>query len=167
MIYCSEPPRRTCRQPVRTPEQLEAKKENVSKGMKAWHEGNRLWKNMLPMEQYCSTYGKGLKDADVAKMLAERQQDDPNFKPLGDHWDLSDGGTSMVLASMCIKEDPKQSYADLALRLAKLKCLTFASAAYAVTILRNGGLLGYYDDFHGFHPWKPGIPVILNPYKGS
>ena len=65
------------------------------------------------------------------------------------------GNRSFALISMCIKDNLNQSIDELALRVAKQKSVSPASAMQVLLDLKERGLLGYYDDktLH-FIKWK-------------
>lgn len=57
-----------------------------------------------------------------------------------------EGNRTFALISMCIKEDPDQSMHQLALRLSAYKSRPPAECLEVITLLREKGQLGYYDD---------------------
>lgn len=119
---------------------------------------------MLAMERFCREYSPNLPDEDVAKMIYERKQFFPEYDPKEPEvWDFRPHGMSYALISMCIKDDPNQSYAALANRLAQAKSMSYTGAAYMVATLRNKHRLSYYDAYYRLHPWAPGTPIILEP----
>ena len=120
--------------------------------------------HLLAMERFCREYSPDLPDEDVAKMSYERTRFFPGYDPREPElWSFAPNGTSWALISVCIKEDPNQSYAALANRLAQTKSMSYTGAAYMVATLRNEGRLAYYDDLHDLQPWKPGAQIVLEP----
>ena len=62
---------------------------------------------------------------------------------------------TFALISMCIKDDFQQSIEELALRVAKYKSVSQASALKVLLYLKKRGLLGYYDNITlHFLKWK-------------
>ncbi len=65
------------------------------------------------------------------------------------------GNRSFALISMCIKDAPEQSIEELALRVAKHKSVSTASALEVLLNLKERGQLGYYDNTtQHFIKWK-------------
>ncbi len=65
------------------------------------------------------------------------------------------GNRSFALISMCIKDNPEQSIEELALRVAKHKSVSPASALEVLLNLKERGQLGYYDNItRHFIKWK-------------
>lgn len=77
-------------------------------------------------------------------------------------WSLNfyepDKNITYAVISMCIKEDPDQTFDELCQRVSKAKCRPVSECKKILNRLRECGKLGYYDDYSLlFCTWKGAI----------